>query len=201
MEVNNDTTTIHLQCTTNETTSYVWEKQNGAIPANAEGANSNKLTLNGVTPDDSGQYRCVANNEYGRSFSNYATVTVTGTMHWYASIHISHTSMTFLHTLLLTIISIAHPPVVTVTPSSVAASEGDSVTLTCLATGVGASNFTYEWLLNSSVIRGVSSNNITINTVSENTAGNYMCIVKNQYGDSSQSNAATIILSKHLISF
>ena len=99
------------------------------------------------------------------------------------------------------IISIAHPPVVTVTPSSVAASEGDSVTLTCLATGVGASNFTYEWLLNSSVIRGVSSNNITINTVSENTAGNYMCTVKNQYGDSSQSNAATIILSKHLISF
>ena len=87
---------------------------------------------------------------------------------------------------------------VTVAPSSVAASEGDGVTLTCLATGVGASSFTYEWQLNGSLIRGLSIDSITINAVSESTIGNYTCIVKNQYGDSSQSNGATVTLSKYL---
>ena len=94
------------------------------------------------------------------------------------------------------IVLIAHPPMVAVTPSSVTASEGDSVTLMCLATGVGASSFTYEWQLNGNLIRGASSNSTTIDAVSESATGNYTCIVKNQYGDISQSNAATVTLSK-----
>jgi len=67
-----------------------------------------------------------------------------------------------------------------------------------LATGVGASKFRYEWLLNDNTINGVNENsyNITITAVSESNAGNYKCIVKNQYGGSSQSNTATLILSK-----
>ena len=92
---------------------------------------------------------------------------------------------------------IARPPVVNVTPSSVTASEGDSVTFTCLTTGVGARNFTYEWLLNGSVIKGVTELNYTITAVSESAVGNYTCVVKNQYGGSSQSNIATLTLSMH----
>lgn len=92
---------------------------------------------------------------------------------------------------------IAHPPVVNVSPSSVTANEGDSVTFICLATGVGASNFTYEWLLNGSVV-SEHSYNFTIPAVSESTIGNYTCVVKNQYGGCSQSNIATLTLSKYL---
>ena len=83
-----------------------------------------------------------------------------------------------------------------VTPSSIAATEGDSITFTCLATGVGASNFTYEWLLNGSLINGVTEHSYSI-TVSKSIIGNYMCIVKNQFGGSSQSNIAILTLSKH----
>lgn len=78
VKVNNDTTNIQLQCTTSETNEYRWEKQDGAVLANAEGVDSNTLTLIGVTPGDSGLYRCVAINDHGRSYSNYATVTVKG---------------------------------------------------------------------------------------------------------------------------
>ena len=83
-----------------------------------------------------------------------------------------------------------------VTPSSITATEGDSITFTCLATGVGASNFTYEWSLNSSLINGVTEHSYSV-IVSEMTIGNYTCIVKNQFGGSSQSNTAILTLSKH----
>ena len=83
-----------------------------------------------------------------------------------------------------------------VTPSSITATEGDSITFTCLATGVGASNFTYEWSLNSSLIIGVTEHSYNI-IVSEMTIGNYTCIVKNQFGGSSKSNTAILTLSKH----
>lgn len=92
---------------------------------------------------------------------------------------------------------IARPPVVNVTPSSVTASEGNSITFTCLATGVGARNFTYEWSLNGSVIKGVTEHNYSITAVSESAFGNYTCVVKNQYGGSSQSNIATLTLSMY----
>ena len=76
VEVNNDTTNIQLQCVANGAVSYEWEKQNDVIPSDTEGVGT--LTLIGITPRDSGQYRCVAINEHGRNYSNNATVNVTG---------------------------------------------------------------------------------------------------------------------------
>lgn len=78
MEVNNDTTNIELQCMANGTISYTWEKQNGVIPPDAEGISNNTLTLISITPNDSGKYRCVANNEHGNTYSDYAIVIVSG---------------------------------------------------------------------------------------------------------------------------
>lgn len=96
--------------------------------------------------------------------------------------------------------TIALPPVVNITPSSITASEGDMVTFICLATGVSASNFAYEWSLNGSLINGVTEQiynvSVTADTSSKSTIGNYKCTVTNQYGNSSQSNIATLILSK-----
>lgn len=86
-----------------------------------------------------------------------------------------------------------------VTPSSIAATEGDSITFTCLATGVGMNNFTYEWSLNNSLINEVTEPSYNI-IVSEMTIGNYTCVVKNQFGGSSQSNMAILTLSKHFCS-
>ena len=81
MKVNNDTTNIQLHCMANGAVSYEWENQNGVIPTDAEGVNSATLTLIGITPKIGGQYRCVAINEHGRNYSDYATIIVTGKMH------------------------------------------------------------------------------------------------------------------------
>lgn len=84
----------------NETVSYTWEKQNDDIPPNAEGVNSNTLTLIGITPTDSGHYRCIAINEHGRNYSDYATIIITGKMQSYIAckyVHIiSACSISFL---------------------------------------------------------------------------------------------------------
>ena len=137
------------------------------------------------------QVKCIV-NVYVRTYLYCVHVSMYACMHICTLVHI------FLCPYILsTIFLSAHPPVVSVTPSLIAATEGDSVTFTCLATGVGASNFTYEWLLNGSVINGVTEHSFNI-TVSENTIGNYTCIVTNQFGGSGQSNIARLTLSKHL---
>jgi len=40
--------------------------------------NTNTLTIINLTPEDAGNYRCVATNASGSSPSNYATLTVNG---------------------------------------------------------------------------------------------------------------------------
>ena len=69
---------IRLTCMANETSSYYWEREVGAIPIASIGVNTNTITLMDVQPEDSGNYRCVAFvcSTSNRSYSNYATVTV-----------------------------------------------------------------------------------------------------------------------------
>ena len=90
VEVNNDTTNTQLRCMASEAVSYEWEKQNGVIPADAEGVNSSTLTLIGITPTDGGRYRCIAINEHGRNYSDYATVIVTSEYEIFICIYIPY---------------------------------------------------------------------------------------------------------------
>ena len=63
----------------NGTFSYFWLKENDNFSSTAEGINTNNLLLPNVLPSDSGRYQCVAVNENGRSYSDYAMLTVEGT--------------------------------------------------------------------------------------------------------------------------
>jgi len=74
----NDTTNVSLTCEADRATSYNWEREGGNIPSSATGVNTNTLTIINLTPQDAGNYRCVATNDSGRSESNYATLTING---------------------------------------------------------------------------------------------------------------------------
>ena len=74
----NDTTSVSLTCEADGASSYNWERKNGVIPSDSTGVNTNTLTLINIQPEDPGNYRCVATNSSGSSFSNYANLSVNG---------------------------------------------------------------------------------------------------------------------------
>ena len=74
-----------LTCEADEVSSYSmmlyhWERQNGVIPFDSTGMNTNTLTLINLQPEDAGNYQCVATNASGSSESNYAHLTINGTV-------------------------------------------------------------------------------------------------------------------------
>ena len=80
IDINNDTTSVQFTCMAAGTSSYHWQREGkDTIPANALGTQSNTLTLVNIKPTDDGKYRCVAVNEHGRNYSEYAKLTIRGT--------------------------------------------------------------------------------------------------------------------------
>ena len=76
--IQNSSTSVTFNCMAYEASSYYWIKEDSIISSTAEGINTNTLLLHNVLPSDSGRYQCVAVNEYGTSYSHYATLTVEG---------------------------------------------------------------------------------------------------------------------------
>ena len=73
VKVDNDSTNVAFMCMASGAISYYWLRENGNI--NARG---NILVLHNVLPSDSDRYQCVAENEHGETYSNYAVFTVEG---------------------------------------------------------------------------------------------------------------------------
>jgi len=69
---------ISLFCQADGALSYSWERENGNISFGAIGVNTDILTLTDIQPEDSGNYRCVAVNTCGSTFSDYANITISG---------------------------------------------------------------------------------------------------------------------------
>ena len=81
-----------------------------------------------------------------------------------------------------------------ITPAEVQTTEGKTVKFLCIAHGVGANDFTYQWFLNDLPVTGQTTPNLVISDVSEDNTGDYVCFVRNQYGGISQSEIARLIL-------
>ena len=188
VKLQNDTTSVILTCLASGASSYLWERLNDGIQSNAEGANSNELVLVNLKPSDDGQYRCIAINEHGTNYSDYATLTIIGTL----SVMLYYSLMAMLCLMCI----VAKPPKVIVTPSLLNVDEGQSATLRCSATGVGADSFTYQWWLNNVLINRETEPALIIAATSQTDTGDYSCIVGNKYGGFGVSDVVTLILSK-----
>ena len=57
---------------------YKWDRKNTRLPSAARGRNSEQLTINNLTPKDSGEYRCIMSNSTGKIASDYVSVTIKG---------------------------------------------------------------------------------------------------------------------------
>ena len=92
--------------------------------------------------------------------------------------------------------SIALPPVVSVAPTGeVTVEQGENAVFNCLATGVGALNFSYRWFLNNELVVDQDAQNLIISSVSEGNTGDYTCSVLNPYEAIGRSNnVATLII-------
>ena len=92
--------------------------------------------------------------------------------------------------------STVHSPEVSVTPAEVEVRKGDNVQFICLATGLGANNFTYQWFLNDLPVAVQAMSTLVVNDITENDTGDYVCYVRNPYGGIGQSGVARLILGK-----
>ena len=78
IEIDNSSTSVTLVCMANNSFSYYWQKENGDIQENAVGNLTNALLLVNITPSDSGHYRCVAQNNNGKTYSDYGELIIRG---------------------------------------------------------------------------------------------------------------------------
>ena len=77
----------------------------------------------------------------------------------------------------------------------VAVKNGERAEFICVATGLGFSDFKYQWFLNDVPVDGQVKSNLVIRSVSETNTGDYSCSVLNLYEGIGRSNVtATLIL-------
>ena len=86
-------------------------------------------------------------------------------------------------------------PVITTDPFSQTKSVGESVTLTVVASGGGASPLTYQWYKGTTPIDGATADTYSIPSVTLDDAGDYKVVVNNAYADPTTSAVATLTVT------
>ena len=88
-----------------------------------------------------------------------------------------------------------------ITPAGeVVVKKGAHAEFNCLATGIGAAIFKYQWFLNNEPIAHQDTRTLIVTSVSAANTGDYTCSVLNPYEVMGQSNnTATLILGTSMI--
>ncbi|XP_065903803.1 basement membrane-specific heparan sulfate proteoglycan core protein-like [Dysidea avara] len=157
---------LSLTCEADGATSYNWERQRGSIPSGAIGVNTNTLTIINLRPKDAGNYRCVATNDFGPNYSNYAAISVR-----------------------------VKRPVLTKPSSSQSVDLTQTATFTCSATGYNVSyKWTIGSGSFPSKVTGININTLVIPDVRSSDDNTYTCMASNE-GGSVSSNGAKLTVT------
>jgi uncharacterized repeat protein (TIGR03803 family) len=130
-------------------------------------ATSPALHLVNVQLSQAGSYTVVVANPFGVLTSPPAILTVTGS-----------------------------PPVIVTSPSSQAASIGDTVDFTVNA--AGSPPLMYQWFFNNNPISGASSSDLSLVKVQLNQAGAYTAVITNVFGSATSSPAILTVTGSPL---
>ncbi len=153
---------------------YQWQMYTGGTWKNssATGAKTNKITFNITSAHNGMKYRCIVKDKYGNSVtSNAATLTVGTKL------------------------------AITKQPANFTGLVGTQASFSVTAQGDG---LTYQWQMytggtwKNSSATGAKTNKITFNITSAHNGMKYRCIVKDKYGNSVTSNAATLTVGNKL---
>ena len=80
--LNTNTFNLLVKCIPYEANfNYLWEKRNDDLPARAKGIQSPYMTIVNLTPEDSGEYRCIMSNSTGKIFSDFTELIAKGILH------------------------------------------------------------------------------------------------------------------------
>ena len=84
---------------------------------------------------------------------------------------------------------------VNISPELINARKGGRAEFNCLATGVGATDFEYQWFVNQLLISDQNTSTLTINDVTYINSGDYTCSVRNPYKEIGHSGVAKLFIS------
>jgi hypothetical protein len=156
---------------------YRWLFNGANLPngGNISGATSNVLSILAAAPNNSGNYQIIASNNYGSVTSSVAVLTV------------------------------GSAPAFSAQPTNLTILSGGNAVLS--ATVSGSTPLIYQWrkngtnLVNGGSISGVTSNNLTLASVTTNSSGNYQLFVTNDFGVSTSGVATlSVVLPAAIVS-
>ena len=84
---------------------------------------------------------------------------------------------------------------VNISPGLINARKGESTEFTCSATGVGETEFEYQWFLNQRHIPDQNTSTLIINHVTYADSGDYTCSVRNPFKGIGHSGVAKLLYS------
>ena len=145
-----------------------------------------QITTSGFTPGSA----TGASWQYGKTNDTALSGLTTGTFGG-ASANFSYVFPWYS----MTVLQLTAPaPVVTTVKGSQTVAEGDPVTFSVDATGVGT--LTYQWYKNGGMISGATGATHTISSVGSGSAGNYTVTVTDGNGDSTMSSTYVLTVSQ-----
>jgi len=153
---------------------YEWRIGSGSFPGKVTGINTNTLVIPDVRSSDGNTYSCIVLNEAGsRGGRSSVRLTVTGM-----------TMIMLLGSSVNVVLMVTGLPEVIVMPSSQSIEVTHNATFTTTVSGVRVEYFMYQWRHNGTLMVDEISDTLIITDVMTSDAGEYNCIVTNEFEDS-----------------